>query len=280
MTRTGIHAACLVLLALLCLAPRAARAAEDYDNCIGFITSVPIVVSTPGTWCLKQDLTTAITSGSAITLQGNNITIDCNGFKLGGLAAGAGTNAYGIFADSRYLATVRNCNIRGFLIGIFLYDTPGGGHLVEDNRLDGNTGYGIEVTGDGSTVRRNLITDTGGSTVFAQAEAIVASGSVDILDNTIAGVTASGYTRGIDTGNNYASINGNQVRGLVGTAQTAILVATSHATLRDNNLLGTATAGSAGISCNDTNTVMKNNAINGFETASSNCRDGGGNDAF
>ena len=280
MPRASIHAVWLVLLVLACLAPRAASAAEDYDNCVGFITSIPIVVSTSGTWCLKQDLTTAITSGSAITLAGNNITIDCNGFRLGGLAAGAATNASGIYADSRYLATIRNCNIRGFRIGIFLYDGPGGGHLIEDNRLDGNTVYGINITGDGSMIRRNLITDTGGATGSNTSEAIVANGSVDILDNTIAGVTSPAYARGIETANNNASIDGNQVRGLAGTLQTAIIVSASHATLRDNNVLGNATSSSYGIYCTDGNAVMKNNAINGFTTPSSTCTDGGGNDSF
>ena len=83
----------LVLLLFLC-GPRAAHAAQSYDNCTGFITSVPAVISTQGTWCLKQDLATAIASGNAISVNANNVTLDCNDFKLGGLAAGAGTVAF------------------------------------------------------------------------------------------------------------------------------------------------------------------------------------------
>ena len=86
------------LLAVLACKP--ASAAESYDNCAGFITSLPAVISSQGTWCMKQDLATAVTSGFVITVATNNVTIDCNNFKLGGLAAGAGTQASGIFANN------------------------------------------------------------------------------------------------------------------------------------------------------------------------------------
>src|SRR4029079_7326065 len=107
-----------------------ALAAQSYDNCTGYITVLPAIISTQGTWCLKQDLATAITSGAAITINTNNVTIDCNNFKLGGLAAGLGTNAYGVFANNRFNATVRHCNVRGFYVGVFLAGASGGGHAV------------------------------------------------------------------------------------------------------------------------------------------------------
>src|SRR6185369_16529682 len=85
----------LVTLVLFLTVPRLASAAESYDNCTGFITSLPAVVTTQGTWCLKQDLATAITSGNAITINTGNVTIDCNDFKLGGMSAGLATQAIG-----------------------------------------------------------------------------------------------------------------------------------------------------------------------------------------
>src|SRR5690242_4309124 len=104
-------AASLLFLAGALLVPAAAAAAESYDNCSNTISSLPAVIATQGTWCLKGDLSTAITSGTAITINTNNVTIDCNNFKLGGLAAGAGTSTYGIFASNRLNATVRHCNV-------------------------------------------------------------------------------------------------------------------------------------------------------------------------
>src|SRR5690606_24652633 len=87
--------AALLLLGGLA-ATQPARAAQSYDACTGFIDSVPATISTQGVWCLRKDLSTNITSGNAITIATNNVTIDCNDFKLGGLAAGNGSNAFGI----------------------------------------------------------------------------------------------------------------------------------------------------------------------------------------
>jgi len=100
------------------LIPHPADAAQSYDNCTGFITSLPATISTQGTWCLNKDVSTAVTSGAAITIAANNVTLDCNDFKLGGLAAGLTTQAVGVYALDRFNISVRHCNIRGFYFGI------------------------------------------------------------------------------------------------------------------------------------------------------------------
>ena len=110
--------------------PIAAHAAESYDSCVGFIDSIPAVISTQGTWCLRRDLSTSMASGSAITVSANNVTIDCNDFKLGGLAAGNATTTKGINAMGRLNVAVRNCSVRGFLMGIAM--EGGGTYTVED----------------------------------------------------------------------------------------------------------------------------------------------------
>src|SRR4249920_1444376 len=105
MTRTSaVPLGFLAMLFFLC-GPRLAHAAQSYDNCTGFITSLPATISTQGTWCLKQDLATAVTTGSAILINTNNVTIDCNDFKLGGLGAGLATLANGIYSLNRVNAT-------------------------------------------------------------------------------------------------------------------------------------------------------------------------------
>jgi len=136
-------------MATLLVIPFVAHGAESYDNCAGFITSVPASIDTAGTWCLNQNLSTAITSGNAISINVDNVVLDCNDFKLDGSAAGISTNASGIAANNRYNVTVRHCNVRGFLNGLSLYGSSGGGHKVEDNRVDGNTSAGIGVAGYG-----------------------------------------------------------------------------------------------------------------------------------
>src|SRR5687768_7170485 len=86
----------LLLLLSAAVSPPTARAAASYDNCTGFVTTLPATIATQGVWCLKQDLSTAITSGNAIAITANNVTLDCNGFKLGGLSAGPASTATGI----------------------------------------------------------------------------------------------------------------------------------------------------------------------------------------
>ena len=212
----------IVLLAVALLAPvlsLPAYAAQSYDNCTGFIDSLPATISSQGTWCLRHDLSTAITSGIAITVATNNVTIDCNDFKLGGLAAGTGMGSYGIVAYDQPNLTVRHCNIRGFLGGLV---ATGGGHRIEDNGFDGNTWVALDVEGAGSTIRGNRVIDTRGSTYIAgDAYGIYAGSGVDVLDNTVNGVASTpngsgnAWAYGIVTeSQGEGSVTGNRVRGV------------------------------------------------------------------
>src|ERR1700685_3893541 len=102
----------LFLLAMLAFV-QPAHAARSYDNCTGFVTSLPAVISTPGTWCLNQNLSTSTIGGYAIRIAANDVVLDCNDFLVDGLPLGLGTGEYGIFADNQTHATVRHCNVRG-----------------------------------------------------------------------------------------------------------------------------------------------------------------------
>jgi hypothetical protein len=280
MPRLGFAVLVFLIMTLSLGAPRTAQAAESYDNCTGFITSLPAVITTQGTWCLKKDLATAMTSGSAIDIQTNNVMIDCNDFKLGGLAAGATSEAAGIDAKDRLNLTVRHCNIRGFFRGLIFWGT-GGGHVVEDNRFDGNLYAGLEVWGDGSVVRRNRIFDTGGSVFSFEAFGMYSVDSVDILDNTVSGVT-NDHATGIWTDTNSGgSVSGNRVRNLLasggGIAVGIYTPGSDHLAIRDNDLGGNASAGSIGIECFVTSNRALGNVIAGFATGISGCSDDGGN---
>jgi hypothetical protein len=289
MSRYNLGALALFALALLLGAPRVAHA-ETYNTCTGFITSLPAVITTQGTWCFKQDLATAVTTGNAITVNTNNVTIDCNNYKLGGLAAGLGTQTVGIYADSRLNLTVRHCSIRGFMWGVQLIGS-GGGHAIEDNRFDNNTYVGIGVTGDGSVIQSNRVFDTGQTTVFANAYGIAGTDSVDITDNTVSNVVArtggGGSVFGIQVSQDSSGrILRNGVRGLLkdgaGTAYGIdSLTGTDRIVIADNQLVGDTLAGSKGLFCITTNSRAKDNVINGFGTTdigSTSCGDAGGND--
>jgi hypothetical protein len=129
------------------------------------ITVLPAVITVQGIYCFTADLTTAMTSGFAIDIQTNNVVLDLNGFKLGGLAAGPGTVAIGIRATNRQNITIKNGTIRGFWYGIYLDDAGASqGHVVEDIRADQNTAVGIAVGGAGTIIRNNQVVATGGTT--------------------------------------------------------------------------------------------------------------------
>ena len=267
-------------LLLACGLPAQALAAESYDNCAGYIDALPAVINTQGVWCLRQDVATAITNGAAISIGTNNVTIDCNHFKIGGLAAGAGTKATGILVDSRLNAVIRHCNVRGFYIGAAL---SGGGHVVEDNRFNSNYGTGVYLEGDGSVARRNLVADTGGSTVSTTAAGIVTAMDVDVIDNTVASVFVDQGTDreayGISASDNTSgSIRGNRVRNLsvlgAGTTFGIFNAVSSHVVMRDNHVVGSGTSESTiGIACGDSSGMTRDNVINGFQTGVDQCTD-------
>lgn len=257
-----------------------ARAAESYDSCSGFINSVPATITSQGVWCLDRNVGTAMSTGNAVLIQANNVTIDCNHFKIGGLAAGDGTSMIGIHAVNRRNVTVRNCNIRGFHWGISL---TGSGILVEDNRLDHNTFVGIHVAGDGNRIQRNAVFDTGGVPTGSWAVGI--TGQADVIDNIVDGVAATGTNAaaiGVSTG--YGSgqvVRGNRVRGLVATG-VALVTAIRPGpddVVAANRLVAVPATNGYGIRGQGTSSnFCKDNSVTGFSLAAiSDCQDAGGN---
>ena len=283
--KTFAHLWRWLTLALLLSGSGPLAAAESYDNCTGFITSLPVLISTQGVWCLKQDLATGITAGNAITINTYNVTIDCNGFKLGGLAAGAGTAAIGIYELSQLNATVRHCRVRGFYFGLN-FDGGGGNHLIEDNRFDGNTYVGMRVAGAGSIIRRNVVADTGGSTQpTTDAYGIRTVDSVDVQDNTVSGVAAASGSSAAAIGiycydNPNGSVSGNRVRDVVadgiGSGIALYMAVGGRSAVTLNHVFGNGATGSKGIACEGSSESVLNNVISGFATGLV-CHDDGGN---
>jgi parallel beta-helix repeat protein len=269
-------AAALLMSGLLASHP--ARAAESYDNCNNFIDSLPATISTQGAWCLKKDLATNIITGNAIEIAANNVTIDCNGFKLGGLAAGNASFAKGIFSFNRQNITIRNCNIRGFHDGIYLLG--GAGQLVEDNRFDNNLYTGIYVTGANSRTRRNAVYDTGGSTNDALAFGIEANG--DLIDNTVSGLFAyqsDGVLTGIRPDAAARLVRGNVVSDFDTNASGGGVVAnvigidsySQNVMIVGNGVFGPGSLGTGLYGYGGSNNFCKDNAVAGFGTSISSC---------
>jgi hypothetical protein len=276
------HLAALALAVSTCTA-LPASAAESYDSCEGrYIESLPASIGTPGVWCLRHDVTTAVGSGAAIQVTSNNVTLDCNGYRIGGLAAGPGSLASGVYASGRQNFTIRNCGIRGFYYGILV--EGGAGHLVEDNRLDNNLLNAIRVSADNSRVRRNAVFDTGGATGRNDASAIF--GSADISDNTIGGVyavVAPGQSNGITATAFGQQVSRNTIRGLVansgGGAAYGIIANANGITVDGNRIAAASVVNGIGI-VGTGNVFCINNTVANFSSAVVSCRASTSNDSF
>jgi hypothetical protein len=246
-----------------------AHAASAYDACTAFITSLPATIGTQGIWCLNKDLNTAMASGNAITITANNVTLDCNGYKLGGLLAGAGTATVGVYANGRSNLGVRDCNIRGFFVGVSLEGSSGSGHRIERNRFEANTGAGANVVGDGAMVRDNLVVDTGGTlNTLPFNSGVIVSGRVDVLDNQIVAVDGTnsmfGQAVGITVANAAGSaIHHNRVSGLVipeaGQAIGLNIISGTQLDVRENTFANDVEGPS--VSCVTSGQMLKGNAL-------------------
>ncbi len=202
------------LAAIAVLLPLSAARAEVQD-CIP-ITALPAVIVQQGVHCLKQDLATSMTTGNAITINANNVILEMNGFKLGGLGAGAATQARGIYALNRQNITIRNGSVRSFWTNITLDNqSPGGssGHIVEDMRVEAARYVGIWVIGSRVIVRNNFVFDTGNSSInaFAYGIAVQDGGGHVVTGNVVTDVTETGETWGIYSNSARAIVQSNKV---------------------------------------------------------------------
>ena len=269
-----------VAAGLLVLLPfGSANAAESYDNCSAFIDALPAVISTQGVWCLRSDLATKFESGYAITVATNNVTIDCNDFKIGNLAASDANGAAAIYAIHRNNFTVRRCNLRGFGAGVYAAGS-GAGVVVEDNRVDNARYYGLYISAATGTVRRNTIVDTI-STLWATG--IHAEGDLDIVDNTIDTVESGDavFTYGIEVSfDRSASVRRNTIRNVLNPAPGATVAAIRMSStlsdgLVDDNFVVAAPVDQAsvttGVLCAGGTVVARRNVVVGFDEDVFNC---------
>ncbi len=269
----------------------------ETTNCTE-ITALPAIITVQGVYCFKADLVTSMTSGNAIDIQTNNVTIDMNGFKLGGLGAGAATLANGVYALNRKNIILRNANIRGFLRGVLLEDTSAGkkdsgGHIIEDSRIEGNRKTGIEIFGSGNSVRRNQILSTGGSTVGPGATGISGSGpGFEVIDNhvhntfssssfNVYGISLSLYSDPALVLRNRVSETTAMGGGIYGIFYAIFPTGGTRVLIQDNQIVNSSTTGTTAIYGSKTQWCLAvNNTLINFTTFIDDCTDGGGNTTF
>ncbi|HYZ73941.1 MAG TPA: hypothetical protein VE641_12730 [Chthoniobacterales bacterium] len=134
------------------------------------INALPFTINVSGNYYLPANLTANLATGSAITVNASEVTIDLNGRSLINIAP---TNqANGIFVNDRHVVTIQNGDIVGFGIGVFF--SP---NSVDDNRkntalnlrLDNNL-IGVASISGHSNLVRDCIIDGGSVGIFFNEE--------------------------------------------------------------------------------------------------------------
>jgi len=205
----------MVGLVVLCL--------YSYANAQTPISSVPVMITSPGSYYFAGDLQNNIPDSNAIVVDVDDVTIDLMGYNLIGPGFGQGR---GIYINARANVEIRNGTVRDFgaegiyeigmagpednprygyghriigmrvlfngLDGICLF---GFGHLVKDCTVSGNEFFGIWVDTD-CTVTGNIIFENSGSGLMAGLA-----------------VTVTGNTVGANGGDGIAAYSGCTVSG-------------------------------------------------------------------
>lgn len=251
------------------------------------IISLPTVITAQGVYCLKKNLVTNITSGNAITINTNNVTIDFNGWKLGGAAAGPDTQANGVFANGRKNITLRNGNIRGFSTGVWLDGaaTTSSGHVVEDSLIDGSRSVGLRIEGSNTKVVNNRVINTGpGSDTSAIGIQVRDGNGIHVEGNTVSGVEETNVVFGIFVDNpNDVEVRNNRVFDLkTATSRYGITAQSSDRIVIVGNSVTTSSGGTRGIGEFSSSTAVAcvNNQVTGFTSNFSGCDIGNSNTDF
>jgi hypothetical protein len=260
-----------------------APAKAETINCTE-ITSVPVVITAQGIYCLKSDKSSRLASGNIIDVQVDNVTIDLNGFKLGGLGAGAATRAFGIHASNRQNITVRNGVIRGFFRGIFLDRSVGGissGYMIEDVLFDTNREIGVEVNGTGTVIRNNRVVNTGPGESGDAVGILVNGRNVVVADNIVSGTSEAESAEGIDVGGAaLVELRNNTILDTKNaTSKFAIsITGSADVTVTGNRVLNAAGTGTFGVFASGATGVnCIGNTVAGFTSALPGCNFVSGN---
>lgn len=247
----------------LSLLSTAAMAAE----CV-VVDRVPATLANPGRYCLADDL---VAPKAGITITGDNISLDCGGYAIDGSSHKPRSTARGIYAASSDNVRVENCIVKGFAEGIRL---GGFGNSIQGNTVIASLAKGIMLVGDAGVISGNRVYDIGGSALAAWGtHGIYLSGSADISENIVAGITPPAASRrnafGIYATTADAShFSRNIVRNVLGSGGAQglglTLHNTSNAVVKENSLINPPESNGFAVQCTGTGNVVAANVFLGF----------------
>jgi len=149
-----------ILGAWLSLLPLATTNAWETASGIGGnpIASLPFSVSAPGRYFLVTNLTYALTTGPAITINADEVILDLNGASLHG--PGVSNSAIGVLVQGRHSVTIQNGDIDSFgLAGIELLASSAQ-NIVDNVRLNADQ-TGVLVVSGTLNIVKNCMVDGG-----------------------------------------------------------------------------------------------------------------------
>jgi hypothetical protein len=120
------------------------------------------VLSAEGVYCLTQDLHYSGTSGQAINITANSVTLDLNGHAVRSNSA-ANVQSVGVNVAGQKYFTIIDGTIAGFSRGVAVVDdgsTHSQGGLIANLKIQRSFLYGMLIACDGCVVRDNMVTDT------------------------------------------------------------------------------------------------------------------------
>jgi hypothetical protein len=201
------------------------------------INSLPCIISLPGMYYLNGNLTYAPTSGNAITVSANDVTLDLMGFCLTGPGKTSGTN-YGISINVGINnMEIRNGSVKSFG-GSGIYAANNAGIRVIGLRVSDNGAYGVRMVGNDHVVIGCLLLNNG-STGASVASGIIKGNHV--VSNGAFGLSAS----------QGSTISGNLCR----FNSSIGILASAGSTVVDNTVMN---SGGTGINTSDGCTVTRN----------------------
>jgi hypothetical protein len=206
------------------------------------INSVPYTITSPGLYCLAQNLSYSVTTGWAITVAASDVTLDLMGFCLTGPGKASGAN-HGININEQ----INNVEIRNGTIKAF------GGHGIL-NALNSND-VGIRVIG----VR---FSDNGGAGIALNGYNHLVAGCSLLNNGDHGALIGQGMLKG-----NHAYHNGTRGVSIINGEGSTVsgnvcrnntedgLYAAPGSTVADNTVMGN---GGKGIETGAGCTVMRN----------------------
>jgi Ca2+-binding RTX toxin-like protein len=256
------------------------------------ISTVPFVISTPGTYTLTQNLVFSGTSGAAIEIRSSGVTLNLNGFSIIGSGVPE-TTATGISATNCSNITIANGSVSGFMYGVRLTDTSSGaatygGHSILQMSVSDCTFRGIQVLGPNSLIEDCQVSRIFGTSVYANAfacgiESMGPNGRITSNDVREIYPGGTGEGLGIAVSNNGIGTvvaNNTIVNSKVGALSSfGIWVGGASSVLADGNVISNYVYGQGWSSTNSGE--IRNNSIFGssrpYFVNSTQVTDGGGN---